>query len=183
MSGGYRYRNQMSAIAYLWTIELENNGTGWFRKKNESPCYASLGISKRRAWALPRSTRGTRVPNCSIRWGLATMSQSSCLTAPRAKSMHSRCIAPVSARTRVRADTGVGHFPNVAKIGEYAKHFRIDFRFAIGLRINLARLRTLPVCSPIPPNRTSSSCRFPSWERQLKAASLRGTSRPELCRR
>lgn len=122
----------MSAIAYLWTIELENNGTGLFREKNESPCYASLGISKRRAWALPRSTRGTRVPNCSIRWGLATMSQSSCLTAPRAKSMHSRCIAPVSARTRVRADTGVGHFPNVAKIGEYAKHFRIDFRFAVG---------------------------------------------------
>ena len=103
MLGGFRYRNQMSAIAYLWTIELENNGAGWFRKKNESPCYASLGISKRRAWALPRSTRGTRVPNCSIRWGLATMSQSSCLTAPRAKSMHSRCIAPVSARTRVRA--------------------------------------------------------------------------------
>ena len=28
----------MSAIAYLWTIELENNGAGWFRKKNESPC-------------------------------------------------------------------------------------------------------------------------------------------------
>lgn len=26
-------RNQMSAIAYLWTIELENNGTGLFRKK------------------------------------------------------------------------------------------------------------------------------------------------------
>ena len=176
MLGGFRYRNQMSAIAYLWTIELENNGTGLFREKNESPCYASLGISKRRAWALPRSTRGTRAPNCWIRWARRT-------TAPRAKSMHSICIAPVSARTSVRADTGVGHFPNVAKIGEYAKHFRIDFRFAIGLRINLARLRTLPACSPTLPSRTSSSCRFPSWARRLKAASLRGTFRPELCRR
>lgn len=32
MSGGIRCRNQMSAIAYLWTIELENNGAGWFRE-------------------------------------------------------------------------------------------------------------------------------------------------------
>lgn len=103
MSGGFRCRNQMSAIAYLWTIEIENNGAGLFRKKNESPCYASLGISKRPVWALPRSTRGTRVPNCSIRWGLAMMSQSSCPTVPRAKSMHSRCIVPVSAHTRVCA--------------------------------------------------------------------------------
>ena len=23
----------MSAIAYLWTIEIENNGAGWFREK------------------------------------------------------------------------------------------------------------------------------------------------------
>ena len=38
------------------------------------------------------------------------MSQSSCLTAPRAKSMYSRV-------------TVVGHFPNVDKISEYAKHF------------------------------------------------------------
>ena len=28
----------MSAIAYLWTIRIENNGAGLFRKKNESPC-------------------------------------------------------------------------------------------------------------------------------------------------
>ena len=79
--------------------------------------------------------------------------------------------------------TVVDHFPNVAKIGEYAKHFRIDFRFAIELRINLARLRIFSALSPIPPDRTSSSCRFPSWARQLKAAFLRGTSRPGLCRR
>lgn len=32
MSGGYRYRNQMSAIAYLWTIEIENNGLVCFGK-------------------------------------------------------------------------------------------------------------------------------------------------------
>lgn len=33
MSSGFRCRNQMSAIAYLWTIELENNGAGLFREK------------------------------------------------------------------------------------------------------------------------------------------------------
>ena len=33
-------RNQMSAIAYLWTIEIEKHGAGRFRDKNESP-YAS----------------------------------------------------------------------------------------------------------------------------------------------
>lgn len=88
----------------------------------------------------------------------------------------------ISAHENARV-TVVGHFPNVAKISEYTKHFRIDFRFDVGLRIDLARLRTLPACSPTLPGRTSSSCQFPSWERQLKAASLRGTSRPELYRR
>lgn len=39
------------------------------------------------------------------------------------KSMHSRCIAPrISAHENARV-TVVGHFPNVAKISEYAKHF------------------------------------------------------------
>lgn len=115
MSGCFRCRNQMSAIAYLWTIELENNGTGLFREKNESPCYANLGILKRPVWALPRSTRGTCVPNCLINWGLAMMSQSSCPTAPRAKSMHSRCIAPVSARTRMRTSRWWATFPTWPK--------------------------------------------------------------------
>lgn len=71
--------------------------------------------------------------------GLATMSQSSCLTTPRAKSMHSRCIAPrISAHENAHV-TVVGHFPNVAKISEYAKHFRIDFRFDVGLHIGSVR--------------------------------------------
>ena len=183
MSGGFRCRNQMSAIAYLWTIELENNGTGLFRKRMDRPVMQVLEFRRGELGRCRAQRVGTRVPNCSIRWGLATMIQSSCLTAPRAKSMHSRCIAPrISAHESARV-TVVDHFPNVAKIGEYAKHFRIDFRFAIELRINLARLRIFSALSPIPPDRTSSSCRFPSWARRLKAASLRGTSRPELCRR
>ena len=169
----------MSAIAYLWTIELENNGAGWFREKNESPCYANLGILKRPVWALPRSTRGTCVPNCLINWGLAMMSQSSCPTAPRAKSMHSRCIAPVSARTRMRTSRWWATFPTWPKSANMPSISGLTS----GLQSGLARLRTLPACSPIPPDRTSSSCRFPSWARQLKAASLRGTFRPELCRR
>ena len=33
MAGDLEQRNQMSAIAYLWTIEIENNGAGLFREK------------------------------------------------------------------------------------------------------------------------------------------------------
>lgn len=47
--------------------------------------------------------------------GLATMSQSSCLTTPRAKSMHSRCIAPASARTRMRTSRWWATFPTWPK--------------------------------------------------------------------
>lgn len=32
MSGGFWWRNLMSAIAYLWTIEIEKNGLAGFGK-------------------------------------------------------------------------------------------------------------------------------------------------------
>ena len=38
MAGDLEQRNQMSAIAYLWTIEIEKHGAGRFQDKNESPC-------------------------------------------------------------------------------------------------------------------------------------------------
>lgn len=44
----------------------------------------------------------------------------------------------ISAHESARV-TVVDHFPNVAKIGEYAKHFRIDFRFDVGLHIGSVR--------------------------------------------
>lgn len=117
-------------------LRLKITGLGGFEKRMSRPVMQVLEFRRGKLGRAALNVWYVR-PELLDSVGLATTSQSSCLTTPRAKSMHSRCIAPVSARTRMRTSRWWATFPTWPKSANMPSIFGLTSGLTSGCGLTL----------------------------------------------